>query len=1322
MEAVFIRLDQANLRLNPKKCTFCLPKVIFLGYVIDQYGQRPDPQKIKAIKEFPTPTTITGIKSFVSLCSYYRKFVENFAKIAKPLTLLTKKDIAFDWGEHQEKAFQILKDKLTNPPVLAHFDPELPTEVRSDASLVGIGAILVQKHPGGWRPVAYVSRQLNIHEQNYTVSEKECLAIMFALEKFKQYLEGLYFKIVTNHCSLCFLKSKMKLPPRLMRWAMQLQEYHFDIEYKSGKHHLDVDCLSRYPVGKEEPLSPEEEKSKLLVTTNLMQDSKIYIREQQNKDPDIKDLKQQILRRYFLPRKDRKKLNNYQIINGIVYRIKIRPGKISNLVYLPKSLRNLVCKSYHENPTGGHVGQEATYLKIAEKYYWPRMFKHIKKYVASCHLCQTRKISHQGPVGKLQPLEIKSPFYRIGIDILGPLPSSSNNRYIIVCIDYFTKWVETKAVHSPSATVIARFIINQIFCRHGAPFELISDRGSNFTSEIVKQINKQIGIKMLFTTAYHPQTNGQTERIMPILSTMLSMYVNKFHSNWSTLLPMITFAYNTTPQSSIRMTPFKLLYGRDAIIPEDMTYGVYIEDHSKTSDYIRNMEKHWTDLRNLAKAAMTKAQENYSKSYDKKRREVEYEIGSLVLIYTPAPEVGLAKKLMHFYKGPYKVVKKKSPNVYYVESLKSHKIFPVPIQRMKPYLVRSIEDEEEYSPLEISFTPEPLTSYLETEEQDSSEDIEAQEQEQETTEQESTEQEHLETQNQEQIEEVEEYENELNIPLNMNPKVVLERLPELNETREVDRRYPLREGRRQPSKFSSYYVNLLLTTLCIISCVHAFTPSSPILWRNEGIKVVSGLNHLNINLRYFSVCKVLNLKGIPELQRENIQIWCRRLYKESFIEPIKTMCRDPLDDEPPDDDENINKLLTRNKREITTLTLILLVGGTILGGTVLGSTITSALGLSAANKLKPEVERLIGENEHLSKRIEEISNELKDLAMRIEENQVRNIATVGTIFDLLPTITSLSSSFLEIKLALNRMMELKRNGRFNIQLLQVFNLTLPCHPNCDKEVMKLIDCQYLPEKNLVTFKIITREIVENLVVLKADPFSLTSKNDKKEVCLTHYLGPTTIIYNKEKHSFCLLNDIIEHNIIDQTVILPISCSENLKKPDLSTYWKTTHCSSEENYIKEKAVQIKTTDKENYVYCKWNNITLFNQTSNCPPFVFAFTNRASFKINNVEYISKEQKVHSSYSVMPDWILNLNRNLMSLTPHHQIERITQQPKSTEIISPGNLITLTIAVFMTIFHLSIYATYWCFKNRNRAKREKQRSHQITPKMESLKEIQVD
>jgi len=248
LQIVFKRLIDNNLKLKPTKCHFFQTRIKYVGFILDQSGLRSDPEKVAAIQNAPQPETVTEIRAFVGFCSYYRKLVRDFSKIAEPLTRLTKSNVRFSWDEEQDTASKLLKKTLLSDQVLIHYDLTQPTQLRTDASDVGLGAILLQKNQEIFRPVAYASRLLKGAEVNYGISDRECLAIIFGIEKFRQYLEGIYFEIYTDNCALCFLKSKAKLPPRLMRYSLLLQEFNFDIFYKSGNSHRDVDCLSRFPI------------------------------------------------------------------------------------------------------------------------------------------------------------------------------------------------------------------------------------------------------------------------------------------------------------------------------------------------------------------------------------------------------------------------------------------------------------------------------------------------------------------------------------------------------------------------------------------------------------------------------------------------------------------------------------------------------------------------------------------------------------------------------------------------------------------------------------------------------------------------------------------------------------------------------------------------------------------------------------------------------------------------------------------------------------------------------------------------------------------
>ena len=422
---VLERISSAGFTLNPKKCRFCLNVIHYLGHVIDSTGQYPDPEKIETVKNFPTPRNLTDVRSFVALGSYYRKFVPKYSLLAEPLTRLTKLNVGFKWGTEQEIAFTTIKQKLMSAPVLIHFDPSLPIEVRTDACGYGLGACLLQMKEE-FHPVCYASRLLNRAELNYSTTEKECLALVFAIEKFRHYLEGQKFVVVTDHCALCWLKTKTRvkdrLPSRLVRWSLIIAPFDMTIKYKSGKLHKDVDCLSRYPLAIVEESDDKERKMFALhISTEL------DISEKQKSDSDVLNIIRLLENEPYR--------SQFILDNDILY----KKSDDKYLVYVPKTLQSDLCFVYHDHPLSGHVGIEATLSKLKEKYYWPRMRDFVTNHVKSCIECGQKKIPRVKPAGKLQSIDIPGPFEMIGIDIVGILPTAQKYRNIIVCTDYFTK-------------------------------------------------------------------------------------------------------------------------------------------------------------------------------------------------------------------------------------------------------------------------------------------------------------------------------------------------------------------------------------------------------------------------------------------------------------------------------------------------------------------------------------------------------------------------------------------------------------------------------------------------------------------------------------------------------------------------------------------------------------------------------------------------------------------------------------------------------------------------------------------------------------------
>ncbi|UYV80221.1 hypothetical protein LAZ67_18002076, partial [Cordylochernes scorpioides] len=629
LEAVLRCFSESNLKLNAKKCRFAFEELEILVHITNQEGIKPAEYNIKAVRDFPQPKKAKEVQSFLGMCSYYRKFIKDFSLIADPLTSLIRKNVQFIWTGKQEEAFQNLKKALMNPPILGHFDPNAATCIHTDASNIGLGATLIQNIGGEEKVISYLSRTLSKPEQNYSTTEKECLAVVWSISKLRPYLYGRNFKIVTDHHALCWLKNLKDPTGRLARWALKIQEYNFQIIHKSGKKHLDADGLSRGPL----PENEWDEYYERLFLNQIIDE----------KDDFIDNIKEN------LSGNKRSITQNFKEENGCLYK-------------------------KNPNPEG-------------------------REWLLTCHLCQSRKGSNQLPSGLLQPIPPANyPFERIGIDFVGPLPSTKRRRkWIIVLTDYYTKYAETKAVPEATVKEVSTFLIEHIFLRHGAPRFLISDRGSQFTSNLMKEVMKMCKVKHCFTTSYHPQTNGLTERLNRTLINMISMYVNTDQKNWDEILPFITHAYNTTIQETTGYSPFFLLFGRE---PMSLLDDENIPTDSNMDDYDEYIENYLDKIARTRQEVINnteKTQERMKRNYDKKHNERTYEPGHLVAVWTPVRKIGKCEKLLRKYFGPYRILKKLS-NVNYLIELKDNPgqdPLIVHVSRFKPYFERIDEVNHE---------------------------------------------------------------------------------------------------------------------------------------------------------------------------------------------------------------------------------------------------------------------------------------------------------------------------------------------------------------------------------------------------------------------------------------------------------------------------------------------------------------------------------------------------------------------------------------------------------------------------------------------------
>ncbi|GFU65968.1 hypothetical protein TNCV_3240141 [Trichonephila clavipes] len=635
-----------------------------------------------------------------------KRFIKGFCYLAEPLQSLLKSGVEFHWGPEEVEAFNSLKKALTSDPVLGMYDERASTEIHTDASGYGIGAVLVQIQNNVEKVIAYASRTLTKAEKNYSTTERECLAIVWATNKFRPYIFGKHFTVVTDHHSLCWLMNLKDPSGRLARWALRLQEHDFDVKYKTGKKHSDADALSRNPVEEE-----TETSDKFLAVTTSMN-----LAMEQKKDQDLAKLK--LL-------SNSSKNEEFRFIDGILCRKNFDPDGKLWLPVIPKHLRADILRHFHDAPTAGHLGFAKTYDRIRKRFYWPGMYRNVVRYVMHCRECQRRKSVPQRPPGRLVPIPPAiAPFHRIGIDLLGRFPKSAHgNKWIIVCTDYSTRYAITKALPTAEVDEIAKFLLEEIVLRHGAPRVIITDRGAVFRSRLVSSLVDLCNIDHRFTTAYHPQTNGLTERFNKTLADMLSMYVDVEQKNWDEILPFVTFAYNTAKQETTGFTPFYLLHGREAETTLDTMLPFCPNDFDDNN--ITKIAARAEESRQLARVHTLRAQDKYRRRYDSKHQMVSYAPGDLVWVYTPVRKVGLSEKLLRRYFGPYQVLRRLSAVTYEVQdfdpaSRKRKLREVVHVLRMKPYHDPAEQIETEDIPPKESYKGPITRSRIKTLEQNDS--------------------------------------------------------------------------------------------------------------------------------------------------------------------------------------------------------------------------------------------------------------------------------------------------------------------------------------------------------------------------------------------------------------------------------------------------------------------------------------------------------------------------------------------------------------------------------------------------------------------------
>jgi transposase InsO family protein len=781
LKDVLKRVQEANLKLKPEKCELMQAEVPFLGHIVSSDGVRPNPDNLAKIMQWKEPETVTEVRQFLGLCSYYRRFVKDFSTTVKPLTDLTKKESKLVWTQACQDAFDKLRGKLTGPEIMAYPQEGQSFILDTDASDFGIGAVISQVQDGQEKVIAYASRTLNKAERNYCVTDKELLAIKHFVEYFRHYLLGQAFLVRTDHQALIWLFSLREPKGRISRWIEILSAYNFSIEYRPGKRHGNADGLSRCPNPRDcqcseednlealkcgpckkcrkraddmqtswntelvrevkgcqkqtkggrgsicnilaqggrgsictiiaqvimtiltwlpmllgictqerQPVCDRQCKSMInrgcaFQTARTRTDTKNQefqtwalgrtmkeLRELQEKDPSIGPLLRwkQEDKRPFGPdicsaSPEVRHYWNYwkslELQNGLLFKqFHCQDGSTSYQQFLvPKKIRKEVLHQMHDAILSGHLGKGKTTAKILQRYYWYELRQDVGDWIRKCDNCAANKPPSKNPKAPMGDMRVGAPMDRLSTDVLGPLPlTSRGNRYIVVVIDHFTRWVEIFPTSDQTAETTANVILNGVISRFGCPLDLHSDQGRNYESTIFKELCRLLEIRKTRTSPRHPQANGQAERFNRTLIKMIRAYLKGEQRDWDLNLGCLTAAYRATVNESTGFTPNMLMLGKEVRMPGEVIYGTKDQPLTSYGAYIDNLRSHFQKAHMLARKHQDNSTKRQKDTFDGKTLLNKYQPGDLVWYLAEVRKEGICPKLQNPYRGPCVITKK----------------------------------------------------------------------------------------------------------------------------------------------------------------------------------------------------------------------------------------------------------------------------------------------------------------------------------------------------------------------------------------------------------------------------------------------------------------------------------------------------------------------------------------------------------------------------------------------------------------------------------------------------------------------------------------
>ena len=762
LRAVFVRLHNAGLRLRPKKCRIALAEVTYLGFRVCRGGILPSAEKARAVTEYPRPKSVTELRAFLGLVNYYARFVPAMSNTAAPLHDLLRANVKFAWEDRQEAAFVALKRALTNPPFLVYPDFTKPFLLQTDASDVGIGAILAQDahnegspaESPGRRVITYISRRLNPAERNYSAYEKETLAVVWAIRSLSQYLLGREFSVVTDHAALRQLLAKSEPDGRVARWLAALQEFRFTVLHRPGTSNSNADALSRGPAPAESQVTapPGAARSTPSAAADDLDDERIYpggiskappeplgeirfvaanlneaaggkaamvaahseprseegtvslpqtlqaFRAAQRADPELAPIIDALTNARESKSEDN---NDFVLIVGTLFSWPARdaaPGALATAeenpstgpkLVVPAALRRSVMDAFHTSPLGAHMGRNRLLAALANRFTWPRMGSDVREYVSSCLVCARTK-SAQAGMAPLQPIFSAKPFEIIGIDLFGPFPRSrAGNVMVLTIVDHFTHWIELVPLPSAPAPVVAEALYTNWVCRYGCPVKIISDQGPQFTGLVFQRLAERLQIRHSFTSPYHPQSNGFTERPHRVIKAALQALTSASQRDWDVYIPAVAFALRSTKIEGLGLAPCEILFGHQTRYPLEAATALPVRpvDAQDRADRVAALAEALPTIHEQVAAWQHLSKTRRKIAHDARASMETYALGSMALVHQSPqpPRPGMSSKLMATWSRPMRIVRNITPVTYELEDPTTGQRTTAHVQRLRPW-------------------------------------------------------------------------------------------------------------------------------------------------------------------------------------------------------------------------------------------------------------------------------------------------------------------------------------------------------------------------------------------------------------------------------------------------------------------------------------------------------------------------------------------------------------------------------------------------------------------------------------------------------------